>query len=366
MKKHCLVLKILCSLINLCWMHFPFSEMLLSAESTAGAVEHYQSDFRLKCFTQSCLGSFLHQNNLPISLRIIQMPWCPLLLLFSQLQGYVMLNLGLEVGLVRRSLVEILSLYDVIPGYLECTPQSLLGVQCLLDPWNDFHKVQLMVCHNQMTPGAGILLRTHEYPEKHSNSQILKPNQRAADTQLWCWQPRWCFFSPSSAPCYIGWYNHNWAEMGTQTALLCWDQPAQVHTQVQPHCALSCYCFLLLAPSPPSHSNSISGPRLTMLVIILLPGCEKTTLISVFWRSPLPATLDKMLQEADVRAQGSGAERRVLENTPWDSWAKCYLLFPLRAHKRQPSQSNLWGGPFSFCLSQQKNFCPSGSEQGFH
>lgn len=53
-----------------------------------------------------------------------------------------------------------------------------------------------------------------------------------------------------------------------------------------------------------------------MLVIILLPGCEKTTLISIFWRSPLPATLEKMLQEADVQEQGSGAERRVLENTP--------------------------------------------------
>lgn len=154
--------------------------------------------------------------------------------------------------------------------------------------------------------------------------------------------------------------------MGTQTALLCWDQPAQVHSQVQPCCDLSCCYFLLLAPSQPSHSNSISAPCFTMLVIILLPGCEKTTLISIFWRSPLPATLEKMLQEADVQEQGSGAERRVLENTPWDSWAKCYLLSPLRAHKRWPSQSNLWGGPFSFCLSQQKNFCPSGSEQGFH
>lgn len=53
-----------------------------------------------------------------------------------------------------------------------------------------------------------------------------------------------------------------------------------------------------------------------MLTIILFPGCEKTTPISVFWRSPLPATLEKMLQEADVQAQGSGAERRVLENAP--------------------------------------------------
>lgn len=130
--------------------------------------------------------------------------------------------------------------------------------------------------------------------------------------------------------------------------------------------AMLCPFPLLLAPSQPSHSNSSSGPCLTMLVIILLPGCEKTTLISVFWRSPLPATLGKMLQEADVEAQGSGAERRVLANSPWDSWAKRYLLFPLRAHKTRPSQSNLWGGPFSFCLSQQKTFCPSGSEQGFH
>lgn len=78
MIKLCLVLKILCSLINLCWMHFPFSEMLLSPESTAEAMEHYKPDFRVKCFTQSCLGGLLHQNSLPPSLRITQMPWGPL------------------------------------------------------------------------------------------------------------------------------------------------------------------------------------------------------------------------------------------------------------------------------------------------
>lgn len=72
--------------------------------------------------------------------------------------------------------------------------------------------------------------------------------------------------------------------------------------------------FLPQAPLQPSHSNSISGPHLTLLAIILLPGCEKPTLINVFWKAPLPATPEKMLQEADVQAQGGGAERRLLEN----------------------------------------------------
>lgn len=71
---------------------------------------------------------------------------------------------------------------------------------------------------------------------------------------------------------------------------------------------------LLLAPSQPFQSNSIFAPHLTTLAIILLSGCEKTTLMNVFWRNPLPATLEKMLQAADVQAQGGGAERRVLKN----------------------------------------------------
>lgn len=104
--------------------------------------------------------------------------------------------------------------------------------------------------------------------------------------------------------------------MGTQTALLCWDQPAEPHSRIQACCALSCCCFLPLAPSQPPHSESISGPRLTTLASILSPGCEKPTLINVFWRNPLPVTLEKMLQEADVQAQDGGAERRVLENAP--------------------------------------------------
>lgn len=134
----------------------------------------------LKCFTQSFLGGLLHQNNLPLCLRIIQVPWCPLLLLCSQPQGAVMLNLGLELGLVRRSSVEIPSLHDVIPGYLQCSPQSFHRVQCFLDPWNYFHKVQLMVCHNLVTPGAGILLKTHKYPK------ILKQPDPTAKPQS-CW-----------------------------------------------------------------------------------------------------------------------------------------------------------------------------------
>lgn len=52
----------------------------------------------------------------------------------SQPQGDVVLNLGLELGLVRRSSVEILSLHDGIPGHLQCSPQSFHGVQCFLDP----------------------------------------------------------------------------------------------------------------------------------------------------------------------------------------------------------------------------------------
>lgn len=92
-------------------------------------MEHYQPDFRFKCFTQSCLGGLL-----PLSLRIIQMPECPLLFLCSQPQGDMMLKLGLGLGLVRRSSVEILSMHDVIPGYLQWAPQSFQGVQCFLDP----------------------------------------------------------------------------------------------------------------------------------------------------------------------------------------------------------------------------------------
>lgn len=177
--------------------------MLLSPESRAGAMEHYQPDFRFKCFTQSCLGGLL-----PLSLRIIQMPECPLLFLCSQPQGDVMLKLGLGLGLVRRSSVEILSLHDVTPGYLQWAPQSFQGVQCFLDPGNLFHKVQLVVCHNQMTLGAVALLSTNtqkmlKYPDPQT-----KP-QTAADTQLWRCQPRWCFFSSSSTPCCVCWYNHN-------------------------------------------------------------------------------------------------------------------------------------------------------------
>lgn len=36
---------------------------------------------------------------------------------------------------------------------------------------------------------------------------------------------------------------------------------------------------------------------------------------NAFWRSPLPATLEKMLEEADVQEQGGGAERKAPENT---------------------------------------------------
>lgn len=213
-----------------------------------------------------------------------------------------MQKLGLKHGLVRRSSAGILPLHDVIPGYLQWAPQSLHGAQCFLDPMNIFPQMQLMVCHNQVTPGAAALLRTR-VPRKYTSIQTLKQNHTELLTgRLWRWQPRCCYFSPCSTPSCTCWYNHNWAEVGTQTALLCWDQPAQPYSWIRACCALSCCCFLPLAPPQPSHSDSTSGPCLTTLAIILLPGCEKTTLINVFWRNPLPATLGKMLQEADVQA----------------------------------------------------------------
>lgn len=246
MIKLCLVLKILCSLINLCWMHFPFSEMLLSPESTAEAMEHYKPDFRVKCFTQSCLGGLLHQNSLPPSLRITQVPWGFLCAPSPRVMWcwIWVLSLVWLGGAQWRSCLCMMGSQATFSAHLRAF------MVCSVS-W--IHEIISMECSwwSAITKWLQELESSWEHTSTQKTLKQPDPQTkplRAADTQLWCWQPRWCFFSPSSTLCCIGWYNDNWAGMGTQTALLCWDHPAQVHSQVQPCCVLSHCCW-------PHHSH---------------------------------------------------------------------------------------------------------------
>lgn len=125
-----------------------------------------------------------------------------------------------------------------------------------------FPQMPQMVCLNQVTPGAAALLRV---PTKHINIQNLKQNLR----ELLTCSLGAVFSVPAQLPVVLA------GKIVTeQTALLCWDEFAQPHSQVQACCVLFCCYFLLLAPSQPSLSDSITGPCLTMPAITLLPGCE--------------------------------------------------------------------------------------------
>lgn len=130
--------------------------------------------------------------------------------------------------------------------------------------------------------------------------------------QLCCWQPRHHFFSPSQLYLLV---QSQLSRQGDP------DSPAVLGlARTAPWLGTGMLCPFLLLLSAANPITAISLQQhlwamFTTLAIILLPGCDKTTLINAFWRNRLLATLEKMLQEADVQAQGGRAERRVLENT---------------------------------------------------
>lgn len=72
------------SLVTMCWMHFPFA-VPREQSSSHWALPAW---LQVQAFTQSCLGGLLHQNNLPLPLRILQLSQYTLLLLCSQPPGW--------------------------------------------------------------------------------------------------------------------------------------------------------------------------------------------------------------------------------------------------------------------------------------
>lgn len=197
------------------------------------------------------------------------------------------------MGLVRRSSVGILPLHDVIIGYLWWAPQTLQwGVQCYQAPTNVFPQMQLMVCHKWITPGAAAFLRRHEHPGNTWIPRASDKTRELVPCSFGCCQPRHCLFSPCLSPSCTCWYNHSWKL--TVTAPLCWDQPCAAP---QLATGLTCpFLFLFSVASPiaailPWQHLQVASHNAGDYSLVRLWKMNS----NAFWRSPLPATLEKML-----------------------------------------------------------------------
>lgn len=181
MIKHCLALKILCSLINLCWMHFPFSEMLLSPESTAGAMQHYQPD--LSALPSPFLEVFCTRTTCHYAWGLLLLAPCYYCapsprVLWSWI--WVLSLVWLEGARWRFCLCMMWSQATFsahLRAFMVCNvswTHEIISTKCSW--WSAITK-WLQELESSWK---------HTSTQKYSSSQILQPNHRAADTQLWC------------------------------------------------------------------------------------------------------------------------------------------------------------------------------------